>query len=255
MEMVCVPAGEFLMGSSDADMDAALALCGYCRDRFAREQPQHTVYLDAFWMDKTEVTNAHYRQCVEAGACAVPQCWELDEYDAPDQPVVCVSWDDAQAYADWVGGRLPSEAEWEKAARGTDGRIYPWGNTFDGRKLNFCERNCEKNSFKDETSNDGYAYTAPVGSYPSGASIYGALDIVGNVREWTADWLDEDYYSRSPGRNPQGPGEGLYRVLRGGSYFTPQWVTRCTFRDRYHPSVSDVNVGFRLVVAPGPSGP
>lgn len=114
MEMVLVPAGEFLVCSLDDGV-----LTGH------DSKPQHTVYLDAFWIDRSEVPNAQYRKCVEAGACEEPECWDDSDYDAPDQPVVCMTWYDAQDYAAWAGGRLPSEAEWEKAARGTDGRTFP----------------------------------------------------------------------------------------------------------------------------------
>jgi len=237
MVMVYVPAGEFLMGSSDADDQAQ-----------DTEKPQHTVYLDAFWIDRTEVTNAQYRKCVEAGACREPGCWNDERYSAPDQPVVCVSWDGAQDYAAWTGGRLPTEAEWEKAARGTDGRIYPWGNEFDGSRLNYCDRNCEQDG-KDTSADDGYAVTAPVGSYPTGASPYGALDMAGNVWEWVADWYDGRYYARSPARNPQGPDSGDGRVGRGGAFYEGIWLTRCARRLWVNPNFWDWTIGFRVVAA------
>jgi len=238
MVMVYVPAGEFLMGSSDAD--------GQADDD---EKPQHLVYLDGYWIDRTEVTNAQYRKCVEAGACRGPGCWDENDYNAPDQPVVCVSWDDAQAYAAWAGGRLPMEAEWEKAARGTDGRIYPWGDEFDGSRLNYCDRNCEGDR-KDTGADDGYAVTAPVGRYPAGASPYGALDMAGNVWEWVVDWYDRGYYDRSPARNPQGPDAGDSRVLRGGAFSSGEGDVRCAARNRYSPHVRSWYYGFRLVASP-----
>ena len=238
MVMVYVPAGEFLMGSSNADGEAG-----------AQEKPQHPVYLDGYWIDRTEVTNAQYRKCVEAGACQEPGCWNNSDVNAPDQPVVCVSWDEAQAYAAWVGGRLPTEAEWEKAARGTDGRIYPWGNKFDGTRLNYCDRNCES-AWKDTSADDGYALTAPVGSYPAGASPYGALDMVGNVSEWVADRYDAGYYARSPARNPQGPDSGDVRVSRGGAFYPEKWYVRCAARLGNPPDSRSNYSGFRLVASP-----
>jgi formylglycine-generating enzyme required for sulfatase activity len=225
MVMVYVPAGEFLMGSSEADGQA-----------YDFGKPQHTVYLDAYWIDRTEVTNAQYRKCAEAGACREPRCWDDNDVNAPDQPVVCVSWYDAQAYAAWVGGRLPTEAEWEKAARGTDGRIYPWGDS---------ASDCGKVNYSGCTGRP-----TVVGSYPLGASPYGALDMAGNVYEWVADWYDEGYYDPSLARNPQGPDTGEYRVLRGGAF--SDWVgyVRCAFRDWIFPYLRLRDSGFRVVASP-----
>jgi formylglycine-generating enzyme required for sulfatase activity len=227
---VYVPAGEFLMGATDADSEAG-----------QDEKPQHSVYVDGFWIDRTEVTNAQFRKCVEAGGCGrEPWCWDEsnfgyhDRFNAPDQPVVCVLRNDAQDYAAWVGGRLPTEAEWEKAARGTDGRKYPWGNSApDCRKAN---HNCCAGA------------TVAVGSCPAGASPYGALDMAGNALEWTTDKYGEDYYSHSPAGNPQGPDSGAFWVMRGGAFLGDPGGIRCTARHKGSPKYRLWWYGFRVVV-------
>jgi formylglycine-generating enzyme required for sulfatase activity len=250
--MVYVPAGEFTRGSSDADIDAILAECSDCeRDWFTDEQPQHTASLDAFWIDRTEVTNEQYRGCVEAGTCRAPTTcdWGESTYSdtsKADHPVVCVSWEDGEAYCEWAGKRLPTEAEWEKAARGTDRRKYPWGDAFHGSRLNFCDANCEF-EHKDSSADDRYQRTAPVGSYPEGASPYGALDMAGNVWEWCQDWYDAEYYARSPQRNPRGPDSGEYRVGRGGSWALIEWDVRAAYRFSIVLGYRYDSVGFRCV--------
>ncbi len=222
-EMVYIPAGEFIMGSGDDDPTAE-----------DDEKPQHTVYLDAFWIYKTEVTNAQYRKCVDAGKCTPPHYTRY--YDDPafaDHPVLNVDWYQARAYCQWAGGRLPTEAQWEKAARGTDGRIYPWGNEWDENKAN--------------TEEAGPGHTTPVDSYADGASFYGALGMAGNVIEWVADWYDEDYYSRSPSTSPQGPDSGDAKVLRGGSWYGNRGFARCASRHDNEPDVFHYDGGFRVV--------
>lgn len=232
---VYVPAGEFLMGSADDDGQAS-----------GDEKPQHVVVLDAYWVGRTEVTNAQYASCMAAGTCTESGCASDVDFDGAGKPVVCVDWDQASAYCAWTGGRLPTEAEWEKAARGTDGRIYPWGNEFDGTRLNYCDRTCSYD-WRDLGAGDGYPFTAPVGSYRAGASPYGALDMAGNAWEWVADWYGDSYYVDSPPTNPQGPASGSLRVLRGGSWFTTAEVARAASRLARAPDLQLGLIGFRCV--------
>ena len=235
--MVHVPAGEFLMGSKEDDPDSS-----------DNEHPQHTVYVSEFWIDKTEVTNVQYQLCVSAGACQPSLYADDSHYNGPQQPVVGVYWNDAITYCEWAGKRLPTEAEWEKAARGMDGRRYPWGDEFD----------CQRGNFDDETEDDdhvvpggegcdGYVRTAPVGSFASGASPYGALDMAGNVWEWCQDWYDNDYYASSSQRDPQGPSSGGMRVGRGGSWVANERGVRAADRFADDPDFCSGERGFRCV--------
>ena len=225
MVMGYVPEGAFLMGFTGGYSD---------------EQPQHTVTLDAYWIDKIEVTNGLYDLCVQAGACNSPRRYTSNAIDIyygnpmyADYPVIYVSWIDAQAYCSWADRRLPTEAEWEKAARGTDGRIYPWGNTPPEKSLaNFA------NNIEDITK---------TGSYPGGASPYGMLDMAGNVWEWTADWYSKNYYSQSPDHNPPGPDDGTNRVLRGGSWNYIAPGNRSSYRFSKEPTFSSYETGIRCV--------
>lgn len=223
--VVYVPEGEFLMGSEDSDADSD-------------EAPEHQVWLDAFWFYQHEVTNDEYRACVDAGECTAPSKVEIfSDPKYNHHPVMHVSWFDADAYCQWAGGRLPTEAEWEKAARGTDGRKYPWGNE---------SPTCNLANFF-----GCVGWAAPVGSYPDGVSPYGALDMAGNVWEWVADWYDTDYFSRSDYENPIGPQKGIRRVGRGGSIWVDEWSLRVSNRQGGHPVLTlSSGLGFRCVLSP-----
>jgi formylglycine-generating enzyme required for sulfatase activity len=247
--MVYVPAGEFEMGSDEEEVDFALQLCREydtnCRRQyFSVEQPAHTVVLDGFWMDKTEVTYSQYSQCESAGACDELGCPGERLLEDGEYPAVCMIWDQAAAYCEWVEARLPTEAEWEYAARGPDGRRYPWGDEFNEMVLNYCDADCTLGK-RDEAFDDGYARSAPVGSYPSGASWVGALDLAGNVWELVADWYGE--YSAGPQTNPAGPSSGYRRVARGGSWHTSPDHIRSALRTNLGIDDYVDHAGFRCV--------
>jgi formylglycine-generating enzyme required for sulfatase activity len=255
MVMVYAPGGEFGMGSDDDDVNYALQLCQqYSEDctweQFQDEQPRHTVTLDGFWIDETEVTNAQYQRCVGAGVCEKSRCWEDEELNAPGWPVVCVTWNDAQAYCEWAGGRLPTEAEWEYAARGPEENIYPWGNEFYDYKLNYCDQNCWADERKDASVDDGYAFTSPVGNYPEGVSWCGTLDMAGNAWEWVYDWYGP--YPAETQVNPTGPETGEQKVLRSGSWDYGPDIVRAANRTQNTPDVHFSDDGFRCVVTPAP---
>ena len=254
VQMLLVPAGDFTMGSdAGADLTECRKFRSDCtRSWFIDEEPPHLVYLDAFYIDKYEVTNALYAACVGAGECLPPKMTtsytRASYYGDPqygDYPVVHVDWNMANAYCEWRGARLPSEAEWEKAARGTDGRIYPWGNAFDDGLANFCDRNCPLPDRASTSYDDGYTDTAPVGAYPGGVSPYGIFGMAGNVWEWVADWYSAKYYSRSPDRNPPGPDAGQDRVIRGGSWNRYVNHLQTANRRGYDPTLAYGSIGFR----------
>ena len=238
-DMVLIPAGSFNMGSTVGGSE---------------EQPVHAVYLDAYYIDKYEVTNGVYKEFMDAGGYSNSSYWTSDGWswktsnsitqpyfwnnstfgynatNGPSLPVVGVSWYEAYAYANWAGKRLPTEAEWEKAARGTDERTYPWGEGIDSTKLNY---------------NGNIEHTTVVGSYESGKSPYGCYDMAGNVWEWCNDWYGDTYYGSSPTNNPQGPESGYSRVLRGGSWGFNDFLCRSAYRGRLFPDGWSIYFGFR----------
>ena len=261
--MVYVPAGEFPMGSTSAEMEDTIATCVAngstetdCQQWYGDEGPQHALYLDAFWLDRTEVTNAMFARFVadtgyrtdaeDIGSSWMynPSSGELEDTDGADwqhpygpstnldgldkHPVVHVSWNDAATYCQWAGKRLPTEAEWEKAARSTDKRIYPWGEGLDCNHANYWP--CVGD-------------TAQVASYPQGASAYGALDMAGNVWEWTGSLWEPYPYEREDGREDQ-ESRGT-RVQRGGGWYTVRWSVHAAVRDPVRPSDSSNSGGFR----------
>ncbi len=227
-DMVLIPAGPFIMGINDIKQE---------------QRPSHKVYLNAFYIDRYEVTNAQYYEFLDYikktnnhSKCHkdepmnkdhIPNSWKDDYYNHPEYPVVRVDWYDAYAYAAWAGKRLPTEAEWEKAARGTDERRWPWGDEWDFKKCNVGD-------------------PEPIGSYEEGKSAYGCYDMAGSVAEWCADWGDMLYYTRSPRKNPKGPKKGNNKIIRGGSRFAEIGVLlRCTARKSMSPYLGNVGVGFR----------
>lgn len=214
-DMIFIKAGEFVMGSNTQD---------------SSEAPEHKVYLDAYNIDRYEVTNAQFEKFVNETGFKPRGKWKAEMRD-PNHPVLGVSWNDANAYAKWAGKRLPTEAEWEKACRGTDGRRYPWGNVW-------------YDNFAQSLENWS-RWAADVKSYPQGKSPYGVYNMVGNAWEWCADWYDPNYYKTAPAKNPKGPDKGSFKVCRGGGWDDLQDYMHCSFRSRMIPTYSSKFVGFR----------
>jgi iron(II)-dependent oxidoreductase len=228
--MVLVPAGSFLMGSDPR------------KDRAAgpQEQPQHEVYLDPFRIDRFEVSNVEYLRFVLGTGADWPKFWRENPFPekAALHPVINVSWHEADAFCRWAGKRLPTEAEWEKAARGGDGRIFPWGNEPAGWIKSNIAHPGSKRGFK-------YPPLANINRYDKGASPYGVYQMAGNVSEWVSDWFDPEYYRHGHDKNPQGPTTGELKVFRGGSWNEDPEVARSAGRNGGLPDRESYLTGFR----------
>ena len=246
MRMLFMPGGVFRFGSNEGEPD---------------EAPSLLINIDSYYIDETEVTNKQYRQCVEEGECVPPYNQETTHgnysYTSPafdDYPVVSVDWYMADTFCRWRGGRLPTEAEWERAAGYNPFQLqralYPWGEEFVSTNLNYCDANCPTSNIerRDSTVNDGHGDTAPVGSYPDGRSPLGAYDMLGNVMEWVDDWYDDDYYEEAPPKNPRGPAGGEFKALRGGSWLSTEEELRVTARGHFDPTVARTTLGFRCAL-------
>ena len=239
MPLIEIPAGKVWIGCDETSNGGFSCL--------ADELPLHQVYLDTFLMDKFEVTNAQYALCVLAGACAEPyyqhSASRPNYYSDPnyaEYPRVAVSWFEAGDYCEWVGGRLPTDAEWVRAARGDDKRTYPWGDDVP---------DCLKANMLDETTGKMcVGDTEAVGSHLAGASPFGIMDMAGNVWEWTADWYHKNYYSISPETNPQGPEQGGAKVVHGGGFDYGWKLTRIAYTTDHDPSEHKIGFGFRCVM-------
>ncbi len=222
--MIHIPGGPFTMGGREEDSPD-------------NERPAHQVHISSFYMDTYPVTNQDYREFVNCTGQTTPIHWQRGTYPTglARHPVVNVSYHDAKAYADWMGARLPTEAEWEKAARGTDERLYPWGNRFvDGERCN---------------SNNMIGTTLPVDEFPLGRSPFGIWDMSGNTYEWCGDYYEGNYYPFSPATNPKGPEGGQERVIRGGFFAETRPNVRTTHRNSAPETHTRENVGFRLAIS------
>tara|TARA_B100000315_G_C14586127_1_gene593109 strand:+ start:739 stop:1866 length:1128 start_codon:yes stop_codon:yes gene_type:complete len=300
--MVLIPAGTFIMGSTQGHIEETVKECGpLCQlEWMKREWPQHEVQLDSYYIDQYEVTNVRYLEFVNATGHRVPlqevrkipvpeeremrdgrqqiqipdaikaeedellfnlNVWDGEQVpeEAKDLPVVHVSWDDALAYCEWAGRRLPTEAEWEKAARGNDARLYTWGNEWDRNRSNNASYQADRELVRLEwwqrwwlregivlQEKEGLAaLQTTVGNFESGVSPYGVYDMSGNVWEWGRDWFAEDTYLQVQRKNPVGPPNGLQKVVRGGSYMDPRNRLRVAARIKVEPSGRRPNIGFR----------
>ncbi len=236
--MVTVPAGEFLMGS-DPRKDPAAG---------PQEQPLHRVTLDAFEIDRYEISNVEYLRFVLSTGASWPQFWRAKPF--PDKmaphPVINVSWEEADAYCRWTGKRLPTEAEWEKAARGSDGRMFPWGDEPAGWIKSNIAHSGSKRGVK-------YPPLANINRYDKGVSPYGVYQLAGNVSEWVSDWFDPEYYRKGMNENPKGPDAGELKVFRGGSWNEDPEVARSAGRNGGEPTRKSYLTGFRCARSERPS--
>ncbi|WP_282010335.1 formylglycine-generating enzyme family protein [Nitrospina watsonii] len=229
-DMVSVPTGDFTMGSSEEDIQwAAKTFFSESLDYYRDETPAHTVHLEAYEIDKHEVTIQAYQTFMQTTGHVAPKYMDEKKFNQPTQPVVGVNWQDAHDFCQWAGKRLPTEAEWEKAARGTDRRHYPWG------------RDPVETFANVRGTKDGFRYTAPGGSFPRNKSPYGAFDMAGNVWEWTADWY-QPYPGNMTGNDLYGQ---TFRVMRGGSWFSNMDLARTAVRGKLTPDQRQNYIGFR----------
>jgi formylglycine-generating enzyme len=246
--------GTFSMGSNAVEIVLTRKLCAVepmgreCPEHlFANEYPAHEVYLSAVWIDRTEVTVDQYRRCVSAGHCLEPPYASgAQRFDRPGLPVVMVTWFDAAAFCAWAGGRLPTEAEWERAAKGVSGRRYPWGDLWNGTILNH-----GKFAWDELDATDGFVELAPVASFPDGRTPDGFHDLAGNAEEWVADYYSPNYPETSI-INPRGPTAGEERVVRGGGYVHGRPFVRASSRRHDLPSMRRPWRGFRCARDAGP---
>lgn len=262
--MVAIRGGQFTMGASAELQSAALDLCreeigvrnrvACVRDVVDSEGPQRKVYVSPFSIDRVEVTVAAWRTCVQAGACSpAPLAIADTRFIAPTLPVTSVTWGEAAAYCAWRGARLPTEAEWERAARGTDGRVWPWGNVLHANAMNHGRFAAADDAGSDFVAlirpdgSDGATFLAPVGTHPEGASPDGVLDMAGNAMEWTADYYRPESPQSFSIVNPHGPDSGAMRSMRGGSWRQPPFFARTSYREAAAPDTRSTEVGFRCV--------